>query len=903
MCSAKKSLILLSAASLLFNSSDPCEYFFSFSTYLNPLADNEKIDPEKEMADLITGGNVDKSSFKKSVKYSADGSITVDLDGTSTVMRDNAKIEYDNFAINAHRVDVNFKTQYISAAGFKTKYGFYDPRVFATIDKISLFADSLKLNFSSQRAKFRNILLRSEDNILRADVAKKDVEDTFYAKGTFFTTCDLPHPHYGFYVERLKFKNQKKFVADRIYPVFNGVKIPVNLYNFVFLFPKAKHSGFIFPRFGENHNGFYAQDLGYYFYFNDYIDLALKTSLYTRGSFSVKAESNYIYRYHYKGNILYEISKNNKYVDSFNSKNVRAERDYVFKWQHESLDSKLRKFSINIDFHGVSPQDSALAQDNEAREQQNTHSTIRYSRQEVINRLYNLDVTLQHEKNFKTNVTSLTLPRLTLSSVPLHVFRFGRKNSKYFWDDIETKHNFEFTWKATTERKTEESGAVDDPYAAKKKKEKKKDKERGFELSWANRKMILKNAQCGGKHTLPVETNFKIFKYFNLRPYANFTLRHYFTRREYKDDGKFEEKHGFYNVWDYNGGAEVKTTIYGLLRFNPNGKVSAIRHKIDPSLSFTYTPDLSKDVFGFYQNFQGKKYNRFVGAIYGNAPDHRSAVISTKWDNKIEMKVNDKDEKQTVPVIEYSFGSGYDLLAPRFGMQDISFNASTQIGIVNVKYDATIDPYFHDFVFNKEKGKRRKERVNDFAWNHGQYLGTITKSSFSISTTLKSESVEKQEKKVEKYNDLRKKQERGETIERDQEDEQGENDLEENLTSEDYAPLYFLQNWQVNLEFRRDYSFDIDKEKRKEKHIFNISTDFQLTKIWRVNTRFVFDFDKEKLKYKDTQFGVVGDLHCWVLQFFMVPFGKEVSYDFSLGIKSSMLQSVRIPHRAKYNAL
>ncbi|MDR2402361.1 MAG: hypothetical protein LBD32_02785, partial [Cytophagales bacterium] len=742
---SKKSLIyFFLTAPLLLSDSNFQEYFFSLETFLYPLADDEEedaedetrkdISPEEEMKDLITGGkDVKNNSFKKSVKYSADGSITMDVGGTSTLMRDNAKIDYDNFSINAHLINANFKSQYISAEGYKTKYGFFDPRVFATIDKVALFSDSLKLNFHSQRAKFKNLLLRSEDNIFRADIAKKDVEDTFYSQGTFFTTCNLPHPHYGFYVERLKYKNKKKFVADKIYPVFNGVKIPVNIYNFVFLFPKSKHSGFLFPHFGENHNGFYAQDLGYYFYFNDYIDLAIKTSLYSRGSFCVKAESNYIYRYHYKGNLFYEINKNNKYADSFNSSNVRADQDYVLKWQHESLDSKLRKFSINIDWHGVSPKDSMLVKDNDSKEQQTSHSTIRYSRQELFNRLYTLDTTLEHEKNFKTNVTKLTLPLVTLSSVPLHLFRFGRKTAKYFWDDIETKHNSEFTWKATTERKTEDSGVVEDPYGATKKKKKKEGK--GFDLSWENRKLILKNASCGAKHTLPIETNFKIFKYFNLRPFVNLTLRNYFTRRDYGQSGGFEEKHGFYNVWDYGGGTELKTTVYGILKFNPNGKISSLRHKIDPSVSFTYTPDLSSDIFGFYQNIKGKKYNRFVDAIYGNAPDHRSAVIATKWDNIIEMKINEKDEKKNVPVIEsFSLGTGYDLLAPRFGMQNINFSTSTHIGIVQVKYDATVDPYFHDFV----KGK--KERINDFAWNHNEYLGTITKSSFSISTTLQSES-------------------------------------------------------------------------------------------------------------------------------------------------------------------
>lgn len=887
-------------AFLLLNDTDPHKYFFSFETYLHPLDKNSEIDPAKEMKDLIMDGEEGKNdSFKKSVKYSADGCITVDVDGSSTVMRDNAKIKYDNFSINAHKINANFKNQYISATGYKTKYGFFDPRVFAIIDNAAIFSDELKLNFHSKRAKFKNLLLRSEDNILRADIAKKDVEDTFYAKETFFSTCNLPHPHYGFYVERLKYKNKKKFVADKIYPVFHGVKIPLNIYNWVFLFPKVRHSGFIFPNFGENQNGFYAKDLGYYFYFNDYVDLAIKTSLYSRGPFSVKAESKYIYRYHYRGDLSYELSRNNKYVDSFNSGNVKSDNDYVFRWQHESLDSKLRKFSINIDFHGVSPEDSMLVRDSEARESETTHSTIRYSRQELFHRLYTLDATLEHNKNFKTNVTDLTFPLVTLSSVPLHLFRFGRKTSKYFWDDIETKHNSEFIWKTTTERKDNDNGLVDDPYSAERKDKKKKKNNRGVDFSWENRNLILKNSSCGIKHTLPIETNFKIFKYFTLRPFVNLTLRNYFTRRNYGTDGSFKTQKGFFNVWDYNGGAELKTTIYGILRFNPNGKISALRHKIDPSVSITYTPDLSSDLFGFYQNFSGKKYNRFVNAVYGNAPDHRSAIVSTKWDNVLEMKVNKNSEYVTVPIIEsFSWSTGYDLLAPRFGLQDINFSIATSIGIVKVKYDATIDPYFHDFV-----SENKKERINDFAWNHNQYLGNITRSSLSVSTTLQSESLDKRDKKIAQYQEMKKKAEAGEEIEKSNEDAQGENDLEDDLTSEDYAPLYFLKNWKINLEFRRDFSFNIDKGKLKEKHIFNISTDLQLTKTWHFNTNLVFDFDKEKFKYKNTRFGVVGDLHCWILNFSMVPFGKKINYDFSLGIKSPILSEIKIPHRAEYKSM
>ena len=162
MCSAKKSLILISAASLLFNSSDPCEYFFSFSTYLNPLADNEKIDPEKEMADLITGGNVDKSSFKKSVKYSADGSITMnDLQNVT-------QIAYKIVTYYGMNNKVGLVSFYSEQESFQKPY---------SEETASMIDEEVRILVKKAYTKARHILIDKKDLLtkLAEELLKKEV--------------------------------------------------------------------------------------------------------------------------------------------------------------------------------------------------------------------------------------------------------------------------------------------------------------------------------------------------------------------------------------------------------------------------------------------------------------------------------------------------------------------------------------------------------------------------------------------------------------------------------------------------------------------------------------------------------------------------------------------------------
>ena len=64
------------------------------------------------------------------------------------------------------------------------------------------------------------------------------------------------------------------------------------------------------PSWGEeNQKGFFLRDAGYYFAFNDYIDLTVLGGIYTFGSWEASVASRYTKRYKYSGSFNVRFSK------------------------------------------------------------------------------------------------------------------------------------------------------------------------------------------------------------------------------------------------------------------------------------------------------------------------------------------------------------------------------------------------------------------------------------------------------------------------------------------------------------------------------------------------------------------------------------------------------------------
>ena len=74
-------------------------------------------------------------------------------------------------------------------------------------------------------------------------------------------------------------------------------------------------------------------------------------------------------------------------------------------------------------------------------------------------------------------------------------------------------------------------------------------------------------------------------------------------------------------------------------------------------------------------------------------------------------------------------------------------------------------------------------------------------------------------------------------------------------------------------------------------HNLNFSGNIQLTPGWQISGTTSYDFEAKQFTY--TSFNVTRNLHCWTLTGNFVPFGPYKTYNFRIGVNSSMLQDLK----------
>lgn len=166
------------------------------------------------------------------------------------------------------------------------------------------------------------------------------------------------------------------------------------------------------------------------------------------------------------------------------------------------------------------------------------------------------------------------------------------------------------------------------------------------------------------RHSMPISATFNIFQYINVTPNIQLNDRMY-TRKVIRawDPAASAEvmdtTYGFYNIFDFNASIAFDTKIYGF--FQPmkflGDKVQMIRHVMSPSISFSGSPDFSKDFWGYYGKYDyvdrhgralQRKYSYFGSNIFGSVGEGKSGMVSFSLSNNVEMKVkSDQDSTGT----------------------------------------------------------------------------------------------------------------------------------------------------------------------------------------------------------------------------------------------------------------
>jgi hypothetical protein len=369
-------------------------------------------------------------------------------------------------------------------------------------------------------------------------------------------------------------------------------------------------------------------------------------------------------------------------------------------------------------------------------------------------------------------------------------------------------------------------------------------------------------------------------------------------------------------VYNYSGGASMTTRIYGTyLSKNPNARIKAIRHVINPSVSYSFQPDFSEAQFDYYQKFKvtdgvGRESTvlkaRHEGFVYGTASAGKSSSLGMSLNNNIELKVRgakDTVDRKIALFNSLSVGSSYNFLADSLKLSNLSLSANTNIlqDKINLNFGATLDPYeYRNYITDynilgcaecyekPEKGIisgfarepiYSEKKINRLIWNDGK-IGRITQANFALSTNLNP---------------------KGQNKDSDTREKIGKSELP------DAEKKYLLQNpdayvdfsipWNLRISYNIDYQHSVNSKPTITQSI-RFNGDLSLSEKWKVIYNSGYDFENKA--FTQTQISLNRDLHCWQMSLGWTPFGRYQSYNFSIGIKSSMLKDLKLDRQRNF---
>ena len=858
-------------------------------TIIKPVTKPTTTAVEKNKPNPIVTDSIKKDSAKTKkafldgkVKYKAKEFTKIDQKKKNILLYDTAELYYQDVELKSGIILLDYEKDEVYAGRIKDSTGKYTQFPNFKQGANVVEPDSIRFNFKTKKAIIWNSRSDQGEFKIKAALTKKENDSVYFLKGARFTTSkDVDNPEYYFQTNKVKFVPGKKVVTGLTNMVIANVPTPIAL-PFAF-FPMTKEtsiSGILLPSYNDsNTRGFSLQNGGYYFALSDQYDLTVLGDYYTNGSYGMRFESNYAKRYNYRGNV--NIRFENLITSERGFPDYSKQNIYNIQWSH-SRDAKANpnsSFSASVNLGSSTFFRQSINQNNIGSNLNNTlNSSVSYSRIFTGSGPQSrLAITATHSQNTQTQQIDMTLPTLQYSVD--RVYPFVKKDGvrKGFFKNI----NLQYDLSASNSFTTTDSLFF--------------------------RPQMFENARVGFQHSIPLNTNFKLFKYFSATSAVNYrevwylkTINRQFDTNQNKVVDT--QVNGFDAFRTYSFSSSIGTTVYGTFNFKKNKRIQAIRHVMRPSVSYGYTPSFEKYYDTYAADGSGtmvKEYSRFEGGIYGAPGNVNSNSVGFDLSNTFEAKVTDKDSTKTeakkiMLLNNLNLSTSYDFNADgkrTLAWTPVRVSGGTQFfdNKMNLNFGATLDPYAVD---------NSGQRINKFNIDNGGSLFRMSSANMTINYSLSSS----ENKKTNKSNnsetirnggredDLFGKPITG-NIQRSMFDDEDTDDKKESESD------FF--NYTLPWDMTFAYALTYGNNNRENKIIGNsimISINADLTPKWKTGISTGYDFVQKGVTF--TQLRFERDLLSWRMDFNWTPFGNNTNWGFFIGIKSGVLSDIKWDKRS-----
>lgn len=818
------------------------------------------------------------------VTYSAADYMRLSRKENKMYLYDQAQINYGDIEITAGLIIIDNEKNEVYAFGIKDTSGAYTQKPVFTQAQNVVRPDSIRFNFDTERALIFNSRTEQAGFNVMAEVTKRENDSVFFMKNVRFTTSkNEENPEYYFYARKIKFVPKQKIVTSWVNMWIADVPTPIGLPFAFFPLTEEETSGFILPSVGEsNQRGYFVQNGGYYFALSDYADLTVLGDYYTNGSYGLRVESAYALRYRFRGNLSFRFENlinSERGFPDYSQSSV-----YNLRWNH-SQDPKANptsRFSASVNFGSSTYYQQSINQMNTANFMNNSlNSSVSYQKTFTGEPQIDISGAATLSQNTNTGNINLTLP--TLQASMSRIFPFAPENGSK--EGIIDNINFQYNFRAENRFQTNDSLFF--------------------------RPEMFDGAVLGAQHSIPLNTNFKIFNYLNVSSTASYNENWVFKTFEKYYDPELEEVvtdtvPGFDSYRTYDFSTNLSTTVYGRFNFGENSKIKAIRHVLTPSVSYRINPGFdqfftSYAVPGLVEGEEEEiiSYSRFEGTLYGAPNKMRTSNIGFGLRNTLEAKIRTTDstnteaEKKINLINNLNFSTSYNLEADSVKLNPINFSGS--IPVIQNKLDLNFNGGMDIYALDNNN-----RRINTLNINNGGSLFRLTDANLSFNYSLASTDFsggKSSDSRLENQalrNGGRPDDLFGKNPNLNGTFYEGDEDDDQEPVKDDNELYNYKIPWNLTFAYAFNYN-NVRRQQEVTSHSIMFSGDVELSPRWSVGASSGFDLLEKDFTF--TQLRFQRDLESWRMTFSWVPFSSQASWYFFVGIKSNVLSDIKYDKR------
>ena len=713
--------------------------------------------------------------------------------------------------------------------------------------KETMVGDRMEFNFKTEKGRILRGRTKFQGGYYQGDMVKIVDPSVFNVADGKYSSCDKEEPHFHFRGKQMKVILNDKVIVKPV--IFFIGKIPLAIFPFA-MFPtkeNGRQSGVILPQFGTSPaEGRYLRNGGYYWATNDYMDVRFTLDFFEKTGILFRSNVNYKLRYNFSGAVSGSYTR--KTFD----------------------DTKQRRWNLDIRHNQTIDPNTSLSvsasfvSNNSFYREFSANRSQRLNRQLRSNATFNkrwgegknsLSANLSQTKDLENGRNTVTLPQLRFTRGQSAIFPFKKDETGRSKNQPNWYNSIRYSYKGFL-LNTVRKDSTGDPDAQIDRRA-----EHDIRLSFTNPKKLF--GWLSWSQSVSYDEDwFDRKKSFGLVDSTNV----------------FEstEEKGFASRRTFQYSTSASTNLFGT--FNPKiGPIRAMRHKMSPALSFSYRPDFSDAVWGYYEVLKDTSGQETRLDKFRSTPRGKLMSMNYSLNNLLQMKLGEGENEKKFDLFNLNFSSGYNFAADSLKMRDLttSFRASPR---KNFTVSAGVGHSFYEF------DAELKRAVNQFI------SPRLTRFSIDARWTLSG----KKSTQSGGASQAAAAGGPGSTLDQ-QQTQPGLSGQPEDRFSPESAFSAFDIPWRASLAFSYSLSKSNPFNPTKRAYVDLSNVQVQLTKNWRIG--YLLRYDLEGTEIVDQRISFYRDLHCWEAQFNWNPSGIGQGFYFKINIKAPHLSSVKLEQR------